>query len=119
MTWAAWQRYLAEFVGTFALLLFGGGAAVFTLGDAAFDPLSRVAVVSLAFGFILVALAYAFGDISGGHFNPAVTISMAVSRRMPALEVIPYLVAQVLGGLTGISVVAAIASGSSALPPIS
>ncbi|MCI4322641.1 MAG: aquaporin [Thermoplasmata archaeon] len=102
-------RYLAEFLGTFALLLFGGGSAVFSLE--AVDPLSRVVLVSLAFGFILLALAYALGDISGGHFNPAVTVAALFARRMPVKDFIPYLIAQVIGGLAGIGVVYGIISG--------
>lgn len=110
MAWTAPQRYLAEFLGTFALLLFGGGAAVFSAP--ALDTNSRVVLVSLAFGITVLGGAYAFGDVSGGHFNPAVTLSMALSRRMPLRDVGPYLVAQVLGGLLGIGVVAGIAQGS-------
>jgi len=113
MTWSSTQRYLAEFLGTFALLLFGGGSAVFSLSPFLVDPLSRVVLVSLSFGLVLLGLAYAFGDVSGGHFNPAVTLSMALSRRMPARDVVPYLVAQVIGGIVGISVVAGIAHGAS------
>ena len=111
MTWSAPQRYLAEFIGTFGLLLFGGGTAVFTLDQG--DPLSRVAVVSGAFGLTIVGAVYALGDVSGGHFNPAVTLSMAMNKRMPARDVLPYLVAQVFGGLAGIAIVAGVASGSS------
>jgi aquaporin Z len=112
MAWSPGQKYLAEFLGTFALLLFGGGAAVFSLGGPGND---RVILVSLAFGFVLLALAYMFGDISGGHFNPAVTLSMALSRRMPLGDVVPYLVAQVVGGIVGILVVFGIAHGSSTM----
>jgi aquaporin Z len=109
MAWSATQRYLAEFLGTFALLLFGGGAAVFSLGEIGN---ARVVLVSAAFGLTVLGAAYAFGDISGGHFNPAVTLSMAFSRRMPMKDVIPYLVAQILGGIIGIAVVFGIAHGS-------
>jgi aquaporin Z len=109
MAWSTPQKYLAEFVGTFALLLMAGGTAVFTLGEL---DLSRVVLVSLAFGLVLAALAWALGDISGGHFNPAVTLSMALSRRMPLMDVVPYLIAQVVGGLVGIAVVAGIAHGN-------
>ncbi len=105
------QRYLAEFLGTFALLLVGGGAAVFSLGG---DAEARVVLVSLAFGLVLAGLIYAFGDISGGHFNPAVTVSMAVSGRMPLKDVVPYLVAQIVGGIVGIAVVLGIALGGPA-----
>lgn len=109
MAWSTSQKYLAEFVGTFALLLMAGGTAVFTLGEV---DISRALLVSLAFGFVLAALAWTLGDVSGGHFNPAVTISMAVSRRMPMMDVLPYLIAQVIGGIVGIGVVAAIAHGN-------
>jgi aquaporin Z len=115
MTWSSPQKYLAEFVGTFALLLFGGGSAVFSLvyvSGFGGDYMSRAILVSLSFGFVLAALAYIFGEISGGHFNPAVTLSMAVSRRMPMGDVVPYLVAQIVGGIVGIGVVAGIAHGS-------
>jgi len=110
MAWSTAQKYFAEFVGTFALLLMAGGTAVFTLGE---QDLSRVILVSLAFGFVLAALAWSLGEISGGHFNPAVTLSMALSRRMPMMDVIPYLIAQIVGGIVGIGVVAGIAHGSS------
>jgi aquaporin Z len=112
MAWSAAQRYLAEFLGTFALLLFGGGAAVFSLAD---PGNARVVLVSAAFGLTVLGAAYAFGEVSGGHFNPAVTISMAFSRRMPMKDVIPYLVAQIVGGIVGIAVVFGIAHGSSTM----
>jgi len=113
MTWSSTQKYLAEFLGTFALLLFGGGSAVFSLSSTMLlDPLTRVVLVSMSFGFVLLGLAYAFGDVSGGHFNPAVTLSMALNRRMPMRDVAPYLVAQVVGGILGIGVVAGIAHGA-------
>jgi aquaporin Z len=112
MTWSSTQKYLAEFLGTFALLLFGGGSAVFSISNFLVDPLSRVILVSLSFGLVLLGLAYAFGDVSGGHFNPAVTLSMALSRRMPMRDVAPYLLAQVMGGIVGIAVVAGIAHGA-------
>jgi aquaporin Z len=113
MDGGASKRYLAEFVGTFGLLLFGGGTAVFTLAPGAFDPLARVAVISLAFGFVLAALAYLFGDLSGAHFNPAVTVSMAVAKRLSWRDVLPYVLAQLLGAIVGIAVVAGIAEGNS------
>ncbi len=118
MTAPAYQRYLAEFLGTFGLLLFGGGAAVFSLGALqapALEPIARVVLVSVAFGAVLTGLIYVFGDISGGHFNPAVTVSMAVRGRLPWRDFVPYLVAQVLGGIVGIAVVAGIASGNAGL----
>ncbi|MCI4328364.1 MAG: aquaporin [Thermoplasmata archaeon] len=111
MSWSSTQKYLAEFLGTFALLLFGGGSAVFTMAEIS-EGFARVIIVSLSFGFVLMGLAYAFGDISGGHFNPAVTLSMAITKRMPTRDVIPYLVAQIVGGIIGIAVVWGIVNGS-------
>ena len=116
MTYSSGQKYLAEFVGTFGLLLAVGGAAVFTLTED-FDPLVRVAVISLSVGFGLVGLIYAFGDISGGHFNPAVTIAAWVAGRMSARDVVPYILAQVAGGVVGMGVVAGIAYGNSTFFP--
>ncbi|HEV2449041.1 MAG TPA: aquaporin [Thermoplasmata archaeon] len=103
------QRIVAEFLGTFGLLLIGGGAAVFTLPT--FDFTSRDVAVSLAFGGVLLALAYAFGDLSGAHFNPAVTVSLATSGRFKWADVPGYLIAQILGGLVGIAVVYGIVTG--------
>lgn len=111
MAWSAAQRYAAELVGTYALLLMGGGAAVFSATQGGGN--ARIVVVSLAFGFVVMAMAYLFGEISGGHFNPAVTVSMAVSKRMPAKDVVPYVIAQLVGGLLGILTVWGIADGSS------
>ncbi|MCI4336535.1 MAG: aquaporin [Thermoplasmata archaeon] len=111
MAATAAQRYLAEFIGTFALLLMGDGAAVFSL-PAITDPAARVVLVSMAFGVTVLGGAYAFGQISGGHFNPAVTISMAISRRMPSRDIVPYLVAQVAGAILGVLVILGIAYGS-------
>ena len=112
------QRYLAELLGTFALLVFGDGAAVLSLSlwPAAFslDPNARVVLISAAFGITVLGGAYAFGEISGGHFNPAVTLSMALSRRMPGRDVVPYIIAQVAGALLGVLTVVGIAYGSGA-----
>jgi aquaporin Z len=103
------QRYLAEFLGTFALLLAVGGAAVFSFPPV--SPEARVVQVSLAVGLVVAALIYAFGDISGGHFNPAVTASLAASGRMPRRDVVPYIVMQALGGILGMAVVLGIDAG--------
>ncbi|MCI4319491.1 MAG: aquaporin [Thermoplasmata archaeon] len=113
MAWNAGQKYLAEFLGTFGLLLIGGGAAVFSGTFSGFDPNARVVLVSAAVGLTVMGGAYAFGEISGGHFNPAVTLSMALSKRMPIRDVPGYLLAQVTGGIVGIAVVLGIAAGGS------
>jgi aquaporin Z len=112
MTYTSAQKYLAEFVGTMGLLLAVGGAAVFTLGE---TDLARVILVSLSVGFGLVGLIYAFGDISGGHFNPAVTVGAWAAGKFPARDVVPYILAQVAGGVLGMGIIAGIAYGNSSL----
>jgi len=109
MAYSSGQKYLAEFVGTFGLLLAVGGAAVFTLGEL---DLTRVVLVSLSVGVGLIGLIYALGDISGGHFNPAVTIAALVAGKFPARDVIPYILAQLAGGVLGMGVIAGIAYGN-------
>lgn len=90
------RRYVAEFVGTFALVFAGTGAVVI-------NQLSGGAVthvgVALTFGLVIMVMIYAVGDVSGAHFNPAVTIGFALSRRLPPREVVPYVIAQLLGAL--------------------
>ena len=110
MAYSSGQKYLAEFVGTLGLLLTVGGAAVLSLG-LIFSV--RVVLISLSVGFGLIALIYTFGDISGGHFNPAVTIGAWAAGKFPLKDVIPYILAQVAGGVTGMGIVAAIAYGNS------
>jgi len=118
MVYSSGQKYLAEFVGTFGLLLAVGGAAVFSLAaPRVLDPLSRVILISFSVGVGLVGLIYAFGDISGGHFNPAVTIGAWLAGKFPTRDVIPYILAQVTGGILGMGVIAGIAYGNSAFFP--
>ncbi len=112
MPWSSAQKYLAEFVGTMGLLLAVGGAAVFTLSDLG---LERVVLVSLSVGVGLIGLLYAFGDISGGHFNPAVTVGAFVAGRFPGREVVPYILAQLAGGVFGMAIILTIAYGGSPL----
>ncbi len=99
----------AEFLGTFVLVLGGAGAAVFT---AAFpDTGVGILGVALAFGLTVLCMAYAVGHISGGHFNPAVSIGLWAAGRFEGRGVVPYVVAQVLGGLLGAAAIFAIAGG--------
>lgn len=99
----------AEFFGTFWLVLGGCGSAVLA---AAFPALGIGFVgVALAFGLTVLTMAYAVGHISGAHFNPAVTLGLWVAGRIPARNVIPYIVAQVIGGIAGAAVLYFIASG--------
>jgi aquaporin Z len=112
MSWTTRQQYLAEFLGTFGLLASVGGAAIFSglLLGGELDG-GRVVLISAALGFGVLGMAYAFGDVSGGHFNPAITIGFWASGRFPARDVVPYVVAQVLGGITAMGIIAAIAYG--------
>jgi aquaporin Z len=102
-------KLLAEFLGTFWLVLGGCGSAVLA---AAFPELGiGLLGVSLAFGLTVVTGAYALGPISGGHFNPAVSVGLWAGGRFPASQLIPYIVAQVIGGIAGAGVLYLIASG--------
>lgn len=103
------QRMAAEFVGTFWLVFGGTGAAVLAAGfpDLGIGFLG----VSLAFGLTVVTGAYALGHVSGGHFNPAVSLGLWAGGRFPARDLAPYIVAQLLGGIAGSAVLSVIASG--------
>ncbi|HSY88509.1 MAG TPA: aquaporin Z [Verrucomicrobiae bacterium] len=103
------KRLAAEFIGTFWLVLGGCGSAVLA---AAFPTLGIGFVgVSLAFGLTLLTMAFAIGHISGCHINPAVTVGLVAGGRFPARELVPYVVAQVLGGIAAAAVLYVIASG--------
>ncbi len=103
------KRSLAEFIGTFWLVFGGCGSAVLA---AAFPGLGiGFAGVALAFGLTVLTMAYAIGHISGCHLNPAVSVGLVVGKRFPASELLPYVIAQVLGGITGSAVLYVIASG--------
>jgi aquaporin Z len=103
------HRLAAEFLGTFWLTLGGCGSAVLA---AAFPGLGiGLLGVSLAFGLTVVSGAYAFGPISGGHFNPAVSLGLAMAKRFSWLDLPGYIVSQVLGGLVAAAVLYAIATG--------
>src|ERR1700754_1526927 len=103
------RKLAAEFIGT-AWLVFGGcGSAVLA---AAFPQLGIGFVgVAFAFGLTVLTMAFAVGGISGGHFNPAVSLGLAVGGRFSWAELIPYWIAQVIGGLVGAVVLYAIATG--------
>ena len=105
------HRLGAEFFGTFWLVLGGCGSAVLA---AAFPDVGiGFAGVALAFGLTVVTMAYAVGHISGGHFNPAVTLGLWAGGRFPASEIIHYWAAQVAGGIAAAAVLYLIASGKS------
>jgi aquaporin Z len=103
------KRALAEFVGTFWLVFGGCGSAVLA---AAFPQLGiGFYGVALAFGLTVLTMAYAIGHISGCHLNPAVSFGLVAGKRFPASELLPYVIAQVIGGIAGASVLYVIASG--------
>jgi aquaporin Z len=103
------RRSIAEFVGTFWLVFGGCGSAVLA---AAFPQLGIGFLgVALAFGLTVLTMAFAIGHISGCHLNPAVTLGLVVGKRFPASGILPYVVAQVLGGLAGAGALFLIASG--------
>jgi aquaporin Z len=103
------RRLAAEFIGTFWLALVGCGSAVL----AATFPGVGIGLlgVSLAFGLTVLTMAYAFGHISGGHFNPAVTVGLWLGRRTPSRDVLPYIGTQVVAGIAAAAVLYAIATG--------
>ncbi|MGF1684320.1 aquaporin Z [Photobacterium minamisatsumaniensis] len=103
------KKLVAEFIGTFWLVLGGCGSAVLA---AAFPDVGiGLLGVSLAFGLTVVTMAYAIGHISGCHLNPAVTVGLCSGGRFPASEVIPYILSQVLGAIAGAYILYTIASG--------
>jgi aquaporin Z len=103
------RKLIAEFIGTFWLVLGGCGAAVLAAGIPGVGI--GYAGVALAFGLTVVTGAYAFGHISGAHFNPAITLGLFTAGRFPGKDVIPYWIAQVAGSILAATVLYAIASG--------
>ena len=113
------KKLMAECLGTFWLVLGGCGSAVLAAGFPGFGI--GFAGVALAFGLTVLTMAYAIGHISGCHLNPAVTVGLAVARRFPASEVVPYIAAQLIGAAIGAACLYLIATGqsSSSAPPTS
>jgi len=103
------QRMTAEFLGTLWLVLGGCGSAVLA---AAFAEVGiGLLGVAFAFGLSVLTMAYAVGHVSGGHFNPAVTVGLCTARRFLGKEVLPYIVAQLAGAIAGAGILYVIASG--------
>jgi aquaporin Z len=103
------KKLVAEFLGTFVLVLGGVGAAVFTAGFP--DTGVGILGVSLAFGLTVLCMAYAVGHISGGHFNPAVSLGLWAAGRFEGGGLVPYILAQIAGGVAGAGAVFLIAGG--------
>src|ERR1700726_267865 len=94
------NKQVAEFIGTFALVFFGCGAAV--VGGMGSGPTAvNLLGIASAFGFAIVAMAYGIGPISGCHVNPAVSFGVLVAGRMTTSDFISYVIAQVLGAIAG------------------
>ena len=103
------KKLTAEFFGTFWLVFGGCGSAVLAAGIPGVGI--GYAGVALAFGLTVVTMAYAVGHISGGHFNPAVTAGLVAGGRFPAKDAIPYMIAQVIGGIAAAAALYLIVSG--------
>src|SRR6202790_4307816 len=103
------KRVTAEFIGTLWLVLGGCGSAVLA---AAFPNVGiGLLGVSFAFGLTVLTMAYAIGHVSGCHLNPAVSMGLWAGGRFPAKDLVPYVIAQVLGGIAGAAILYVIASG--------
>jgi aquaporin Z len=107
MTETLARRLGAEFLGTFVLVFAGCGSAILDAGNKGIDLLG----VSFAFGVAVMVMVYAVGAVSGGHFNPAVTIGLAVARRFPWSDVVAYIVTQVVAAIVASLVLLGVASG--------
>jgi aquaporin Z len=90
------KKCCAELIGTFGLVFAGTGAIV--IDEASHGAITHVGI-ALTFGLVVLAMIYTFGDISGAHFNPAVTLGFWVARRLPGREVFPYIASQIAGAL--------------------
>ena len=106
-TMSAFKKYCAEFIGTLVLVLFACGAAA-VLGCSGAEPNAAYLLTALAFGLVIVAMAYSIGNVSGCHINPAVSIAMLVSGRMSFKDFIGYIIAQFAGGIAGAAILMAL-----------
>jgi aquaporin Z len=109
------KKLIAEFFGTFWLVFGGCGSAVFAAAVLSSDNTFPLGIgfvgVSLAFGLTVLTMAYAVGHISGGHFNPAVSFGLWAAGRFPSGDLLPYIIAQVLGAILGAAIIYLIAIG--------
>ena len=100
------KKYVSEFLGTLVLVLFACGTAVVT--GCTSTPNTSYLLTALAFGLVIVAMAYSVGKVSGCHINPAVSLGMLLSGRMNGKDFVSYLIAQFLGALAGAAILAAL-----------
>ncbi len=106
------KKYVAEYIGTFVLVLFACGVAA-VLGCNGADPNAVYFMTALAFGLVIVAMAYSIGNVSGCHINPAVSIAMLVSGKMNIKDFVGYVVAQCLGAISGAAILCYLAPNTS------
>lgn len=100
------KKYLAEFIGTLVLVLFACGTAVVTGCGTVNGGVGAYIATALAFGLVIVAMAYSIGNVSGCHINPAVSIAMLVSGKMSVKDFVGYVVAQFIGAIAGAGILA-------------
>ena len=105
------KKYLAEFIGTFVLVLFACGTA----GQICADGVAGLVGTALAFGLVIVAMAYSIGNVSGCHINPAVSIAMLVSKKISLKDFCGYVIAQFLGATAGAGILYAITGDNTKL----
>lgn len=108
------KKYIAEFIGTLVLVLFACGVAAVTCCSGA-NPDTAYSMTALAFGLVIVAMAYSIGNISGCHINPAVSIAMLVSGKMKIKDFIGYVIAQFAGAIAGAAILGAILGSNESL----
>lgn len=108
------KKYVAEFIGTLVLVLFACGTAA-VVGCNGADPNAAYLMTALAFGLVIVAMAYSIGNVSGCHINPAVSIAMLVSGKMSVKDFAGYVVAQFLGAIAGAGVLMGVLGSNAAL----
>lgn len=104
------KKYVAEFIGTLVLTLFGCGSAAISGG---IDGALGILGIAMAFGFSIVAMAYVIGDVSGCHINPAVSLGVFLNKGMSAQDFVGYVVAQFIGGIAGAGILACIINNTS------
>ena len=105
------KKFVAEFLGTFVLVFFACGTAAVLKCNGA-SPDAAYALTALAFGLVIVAMAYSIGQVSGCHINPAVSLAMLMDGRMDAKEFIGYVVSQCLGAIAGAGCLSAVLGGN-------
>ena len=109
------QRFIAELIGTFWLVFGGCGSATLAIAFPSITASPNFGIgfygIALAFGLTVLTMAYAIGHISGCHLNPAVSIGLCVGRRFPASDLIPYIIAQLIGAIIAAGVIYFIANG--------